>query len=288
MFLSSNEVLLLIGGLTFISILLVLNSYQKTVLTFYTFSTSSPLSSPPIIYGNFTCQTWKNASYINERKYRECLSWGQDGSFWAVQGLRHTAHKDRLNSSSLIVEIGGNRGHDIVEFVKLYNTSIISYEPLTENYNNLVEQFKTNSRIEFRQFGVGSRARNISVELRDTGNAGTSIFRKVLSENSSNVQQIQLLDVMKELRNIQRTRTKDNMIDMISINCEGCEFEILPALVLNGMLPYFRNLQFASHGGLVQDTSCIYCLIEQALEQTHRINFHYRLLWEGWILKNQT
>ena len=241
----------------------------------------------PVIYGSFTCDTWKNFTYINESKYRGCLGWGPDGGFWSVEGLRHTAHKNLLNSSSLIVEVGGNRGHDTVKFIELYNATIISYEPLKEMCKNLSKLFNYYPRAEFHPYGFGGRARFLKIEPNDAGNAGTSIFRPLTSPNSSLIQEIELLDIVKVMNKIRHTRTKDGIIDMLSINCEGCEFEILPALILNDMLQYFRIIQFASHTNLVPSASCIYCQIEQALERTHRVNYHYTMLWEGWVMKNK-
>ena len=81
-------------------------------------------------HDSFTCETWKNSSYINFMKYEKCLKWSRNDAFWGVQGIRHTAFKNLLNSSSLIVEVGGNIGHDTSKFIELYNSSIISYEPL--------------------------------------------------------------------------------------------------------------------------------------------------------------
>ncbi len=105
------------------------------------------LLSSMIVYGNFTCKTWRNFSYIDVSKYQECLKMGADGSFWAVEGLRHTAHKKLLNSSSLVIEVRGNRGHDTVKFIEFHNLSIISYEPLVEMWKSLTEQFKSNPKI---------------------------------------------------------------------------------------------------------------------------------------------
>jgi len=272
---------LLSSGIICFSILLFLKSDKNPFILF--FNVTKPSSA--IVYGDFTCDTWMNASYIDPIKYHECVDWNADGSFWAVEGLRHTAHKNLLNSSSLIIEIGGNRGHDIVKFIELYNSSIISYEPLVSMWKNLTEQFKWNPKIEIQPYGFGNRARNLSVEPHDYGNAGTSIFRKLSAANSSKIEQIQLLDVVQVIENIRKTRTTNGMIDMISINCEGCEFEILPALILNNMTQYFRIIQFSTHTDLFAASSCIYCQIEQALHRTHGSVYHYRKLWEGWSLK---
>ena len=223
-------------------------------------------------------------SYINERKYQECLSLGSDGSFWGVEGLRHTAHKHLFNSSSLIIEVGGNRAHDTVKFVEFHNPWIISYEPLVSMVVNLTEQFKSNPKVQIQPYGLGNRARSLLIERNDAGNAGTSIFRELSSPNSTLIERIELLDVVEVIEEIRRTRTKDGMIDMISINCEGCEFEIIPALILNNLTQYFRVIQFASHINLVPHSSCIYCQIEQAFQRTHKTLFYFSKLWEGWVL----
>ncbi|CAF0895143.1 unnamed protein product [Adineta steineri] len=215
------------------------------------------------------------------------MTWGSDGSFWNVEKVRHTGHKGLLNSSSLIIEVGGNRGHDTVEFIRLYDPWIISYEPLVSMAKNLTEQYKSNSKVKIHPYGLGSYARNLRIEPHDYGNAGTSIFRKLSSENSSQIVQVELLDIVKVIQDIRQTKTKNGIIDLLSINCEGCEFEILPALILNNMTQYFRIIQFATHLGLVPEASCIYCQIELGLEVTHQHLFHYTKLWEGWLFKNK-
>jgi FkbM family methyltransferase len=221
-------------------------------------------------------------------KYEKCLKWSRNDAFWSVQGIRHTSFKNLLNSSSLIVEVGGNIGQDTSKFIRLYNSSIITFEPLVPMAKDLIKQFKTNPKIEIQPYGLGNRARNLSVEPADSSNTGTSIFRKLSSTNSSIIQQIQLLEVIRVIENIRRTKTKDGIIDMISINCEGCEFEIIPALILNNLTQYFRIIQFATHIDVLKNASCIYCQIEQALERTHQIIYHYTMLWEAWVLKNKT
>ncbi|CAF4247551.1 unnamed protein product, partial [Adineta steineri] len=141
------------------------------------------------------------------------MTWGSDGSFWNVEKVRHTGHKGLLNSSSLIIEVGGNRGHDTVAFIKLYDPWIISYEPLVSMAKNLTEQFRSNSKVKIHPYGLGSYARNLRIEPHDYGNAGTSIFRKLSSENSSQIVQVELLDIVKVIQDIRQTKTKNGIID---------------------------------------------------------------------------
>ena len=273
---------IVISFCSFILLLLTIRSHQITSVRLLTSVDSSRRS---IVYRNFSCETWRNLTFINESEYQQCLGWGSDGSFWDVDSIRHTAHVGLLNASSIIVEVGGNRGHDTIKFIQLYDPFIISYEPLVQMWKSLVDEYKNNSKVEFLPYGLGSHARSVLIEPADAGNAGTSIFRPLSSPNSTLIQEIHLLNIVQVINTIRQTRTRTGVIDMISINCEGCEFEILPALIVNGMLKYFRIIQFASHISLVPDSSCIYCQIEQALKMTHQVKYHYSKLWEGWTLK---
>ena len=280
MILMKKFIQLLFLGLLFLILFLSVKHNENNLIWefdgFFRFSTA--------VCANFSCQTWKNISYINQSKYEACLSVGADDSFWLFEGIRHTAHKHLLNSSSLIIEVGGNRAHDTVKFVEFHNPWIISFEPLVFMAKNLTDQFKDNPKVQVRPYGLGNHARRLLVEPNDAGNAGTSIFRPLTSPNSSSIEHIELLDIVKVIQDIRKTRTRDGMIDMISINCEGCEFEVIPALILNNLTQYFRIIQFASHINLVPEASCIYCQIKQSFERTHQSLFYFSKLWEGWVL----
>ncbi|CAF0984677.1 unnamed protein product [Adineta ricciae] len=237
---------------------------------------------------SYTCETRQNISNAQIMNYRTCLTSQGNWNFWSVESLRHTAHKHLFNSSSLIIEVGGNRGHDTVEFIKLHNPWIMSYEPLPFMAKNLSNMFKSNPKVQIFPYGLGNHARNVSIEPNDYGNAGTSLYRPLSSKNSSNIVQVEILEIVEVIENIRRTKSKNGMIDMISINCEGCEFEIIPALIINNLTQFFRVIQFGSHIGLVPSGLCIYCQIEEGLERTHTTLFHYNKVWEGWVLKNKT
>ncbi|CAM4864922.1 unnamed protein product [Rotaria socialis] len=271
----------LITGLTIVMTSLPMLYFLKSNNDFLTLTTSASDSTISAVHEIFSCNSCKNLSYIDVPKYKNCLKQSRNDQFWTFHGLRHTSFKNLLNSSSLIIEVGGNTGLDTSQFITLYNPSIISFEPIVEMSKGLVEKFKTNPKIEIQPYGLGSQARNVSIELFDTDNAGTSIFRKLSLKNSANIQTIQLLNVVQVIENIRNTRTQNGIIDMISINCEGCEFEILPALIHSNMIKYFRIIQFGSHMNFLSGSSCIYCQIEQSLEQTHEIKNRESEIFSG-------
>ena len=279
----------------FCSKLLIFLAFSLVILTFFlsrnpdldsnSFVNLSKSETLSKINGGFTCQTWNSSSYINVEKYEKCLTSKRDESFWPVANIRHSAYKNYLNSSSLIIEVGGNIGHDTEKFINMYNCSIISYEPIRSMSKELVRRFQTNNKIMIRPFGLGSSNRTLSIRLEGNDNAGTNVFQNHPSLNDSHSEPIEILNIVDEIHWIRKNRTSNGIIDMISINCEGCELEILPAMIRTNLTQYFRIIQFSTHIHLVDETSCIYCQIEQALEQTHQINYHYNLLWEGWVKK---
>ena len=243
---------------------------------------NTPISrwfSPDI---NLVCPSWTNSSNLNADQFQECFYADSNDDFWSREGIRHTAFEGLLDSSSLILEIGGNRGHDTMKFNDLYKSSIISYEPLMSMWTSLREKFKTNPKVDIRRFGVGNQSRKLFIERAGDKNIASSMFHTISDPQSSTVEEIQILNAVDVVNDIRKTRPT---IDLISMNCEGCEFEILPALIENNMTHHFRIIQFASHSSLLPGGNCIYCQIEQALMRTHRTIYRYNKLWEAWILK---
>ena len=275
-----NKLTVILSLSTVILTIFLLQNFHRTSISTVNRSKSPELSK---VIGSYTCRTWNELPYINVSKYQTCLSSTRDEGFWPVESIRHTAYKGLLNSSSLIVEVGGNIGLDTEKFVALYNCSIISYEPLRSMSDNLVKKFQTNGKVTIRPYGLGSSARTLAIRLEGADNTGTSVFQTGSLLNNSRSEQIELLNIIDEIQSIRKNRTANGMIDLITINCEGCEFEILPALARANLTQYFRIIQFSTHIKLVDETSCIYCQIQQALERTHRVKYRYNLLWEGWV-----
>lgn len=226
------------------------------------------------------CPRWKNFSSIDVNRYERCFYRSRNDDFWPVERLRHEAFKNLLNSSSFIIEIGGNIGYDTQRFIELYDPSIITFEPLVKMAKDLERKFSTNPKVEVRPVGLGNRKRKEIIKQAGSDNSGSSIFHKNRYESSPRVEEIQIENIVNVINEI---RMKQPTIDMLTMNCEGCEFEILDALIENDLLKHFRIVQIASHVDLLPDGHCQYCLFQQRLDDTHRIIYHYFKLWEAWI-----
>ena len=78
-------------------------------------------------------------------------------------------------------------------------------------------------------------------------------------------------------------------IDLLVVNCEGCEYGFFESIIKGGMLKQFRKIIFSRHS--LNKTEAFqrihqfvprYCRIAQALCKTHKPTFMYPWIWEGW------
>ena len=230
------------------------------------------------------CPDWKSSSSIDVEQFEKCFYTDVNEDFWLDENIRHRAFKNLLNSSSLIIEVGGNRGHDTERFIELYDPFIISYEPLSSMNKKLEEKFLNRTKIQVQPFGLGNRTRQTLIERVGQENIASSIFHSVSNQQTTNVERIQIFNIVDVIHQIRKNST--GFIDMITMNCEGCEFEILPALMKNDLIRSFRIIQIATHVSLIPSGPCIYCEIQNHLRRTHRSIYHYHKLWEAWILRD--
>lgn len=87
------------------------------------------------------------------------------------------------------------------------------------------------------------------------------------------------------------TETSSNTVDMLSLNCNGCEYELLQNLMSNHKLQYFDRLQLIwdKSPGLGEDRRQRRCKMEEEMMKTHALRFYSSSGWEGWerIQKDQ-
>ena len=76
------------------------------------------------------------------------------------------------------------------------------------------------------------------------------------------------------------------MVDFLYVNCEGCEYDLLPDIINTRIIASVRRLHVQFH---LQDSSAQSvhrrCLIREALRKTHEPVFAFPFVWEGWVLK---
>ena len=207
---------------------------------------------------------------LNENRREDMIRYQRNNA----EPMRHS-HLSYLKPESVVIEIGGNRGHDTGKMVDLYDPFIITLEPVESMANTLKEKFKDNEKVTVLNFGLGKVIGEVFVDLKGDLGEGTSAFAK----NAGNTSLI-LANTTEILLRIGAGKFD---IDLFLLNCEGCEFEVLEAIISSGLVTKFKNIQFQAHDlPDIRDHDNRYCQIEALLNRTHSPTYRYRYVWEHW------
>lgn len=205
------------------------------------------------------------------------------GEFWKgeTQYIRHKHHR-YLTSKSLVIDIGGNKGEDADAMIQAYHPGIyVILEPINSLFTLLVEKFKSNENVILYNFGLAARDSKFYVNVLGHGGDATSVFQGNKGGKCE-------LNVFNTTDFMYRLGVPCLDIDLITINCEGCEFEILETLISSGLISKFRHVQFATHPLLSQLEKPVerYCEIQERLARTHVIDYQFKFCWETWKRKD--
>ncbi len=181
-------------------------------------------------------------------------------------------HKYNLTEQSHVVEVGGHDGKWAEEIFSTYGCRITIFEPLAEHYNLLKRRFKNNPKITIRHYGLMDK--NISIPISREG-GHSSLFRIDRSSPSEEVCMVRASDFFNE----------KGEIDLISFNCEGCEYVVIPHLIEEGLIEKFKNIQIQFHN-ISGDAEYLMNNIRKRLSQTHYPTHQYDFVWDNWRRKD--
>ena len=72
-------------------------------------------------------------------------------------------------------------------------------------------------------------------------------------------------------------------VDLLHVNCEGCEWEMLENIIKAGEHKHIRTIQFGSHYfPQVPGITGRYCRIREELNKTHSMVYGQAWAWERW------
>lgn len=173
-----------------------------------------------------------------------------------------------IDSESIVFDVGMWTGDWTNEISSRYNPFIFGFEPIDLFYKTAKERFKSNSKIKICNCGLGGENRKdiISVD-RDS----SSLFRKAPSTEHIIIRDIFELLITSDLEKI----------DLLALNCEGCEYEILQRLITTRIINKIKKLFIQFHFIREEDQMLRGNLIKE-LAKTHIQNYCYLSVWELW------
>ncbi|KAL3885240.1 hypothetical protein ACJMK2_025328 [Sinanodonta woodiana] len=168
---------------------------------------------------------------VRERDVNVSRFWGKE------EHIRTTHHTYLRNKDAGMIEIGGNRGDDATEFVKLVKVVIV---------------------------GLGIKNKVAMVNNEGVDGDATSKF---LGSNGKTP--LYIANATKFLMNLGVGLFH---VDLLTTNCEGCEYEVLETILSTNLINYIKNFQFATHSTLkgLEDPLGRYCKIQELLRRTHK------------------
>ncbi|OWF40878.1 uncharacterized protein LOC110463234 [Mizuhopecten yessoensis] len=211
-------------------------------------------------------------NYESDCKAAHTRFWSGDNQY-----VRHHHHK-YLTNRSLMIDVGGNVGEDAEYFIQRYNPkSYVILEPLKLLYRNLVKKFENRRNIVTYNFGLAKKNDVFMVSIEGNDGDATSPFMATTDGTCS-------LKVVNTTVFLTTLGVGCYDVDLLTINCEGCEYDVLESLLATSLINSFKHIQFATHTKLASlvDPVNRYCRIQELLQRTHRISYSYKFNWETW------
>jgi len=219
--------------------------------------------------------------------FRACRALGQANYHmpgWDV--LMRRLDCDALGSNSVVMEVGASIGKDAAEYVRRYDPYLVAFEPLSSSLQGLQSKFAGQPKVLVLPYGLGAE----NATQQQCGSEGSSSAFAACEAPTH----IQVVDVASALRDVERqlaargAQPLHSATVMLSINCEGCEYDLLEALIEHRLLSLFAVVQLSRHGqeyfGIhVPDVVPRYCRIQEELGRTHRVEWMYEWMWERWV-----
>eukprot|EP00746_Dinoflagellata_sp_MGD_P163563 gnl/MRDRNA2_/MRDRNA2_91675_c0_seq1.p1 gnl/MRDRNA2_/MRDRNA2_91675_c0~~gnl/MRDRNA2_/MRDRNA2_91675_c0_seq1.p1 ORF type:complete len:283 (-),score=43.88 gnl/MRDRNA2_/MRDRNA2_91675_c0_seq1:22-870(-) len=207
---------------------------------------------------------------------------GECGSTWShlPQATIETRH-ELFPGTRVIVDIGGNTGEDVKGFLYHYpDAQIFTFEPIPQFYNYLKNYFAGYANVRIYNYGVSDRDQEAIFNVDGPASSGLN------STGNGNRVYVKLRDINAVLSEV-RQETK-GVLDVVSINCEGCEYTALERMMGTGWLgstqqksvPFVQVSWHIVDG--VDNRLQRRCAIEHALEKKYEPVYHSYFGWSGW------
>jgi len=195
---------------------------------------------------------------------------------------------EKLNfNNGLIIYIGGNvQAGDAPTLMNLCpNCKLHIFEPIPQFNEQLEKKYKelaetNNWDVTVHKFGLGATNRIIKLPASAIQGVRTDTMAAG-SETKDGEQYVELpiKTVEEALKDL------DGEIDLIHMNCEGCEWEVFENIIDNNIDNRIKQIQWSAHfSEFVENITKRYCNILEVFKKTRTKVYGQSWSWERWDL----
>ena len=197
----------------------------------------------------------------------------------------------RFNSATLWY-IGGHREchvgqQTIINSPNAFNKLII-FEPTPVFFKELEINLAHFNKVSviLNNYGLSNKNYSIWSELRGAATSSRNSFTADVVKKYQNYQELRIRDFYSALKENTFNKTAQNMLYM---NCEGCEIEVMEALLDNKLAHYFSIIHIATHFLRNENNKYImaYCKISEKLVKTHKKVYGFMFAQDRWIIRSK-
>ena len=135
--------------------------------------------------------------------------------------------------------------------------------------------------VTLHNYGLGDTTRTIFLSEADLKGQGT--FGMKDNKDEGKKIPLEIIDARTVLNNV-TGGVKD--LDLLHVNCEGCEYEMLENIIKAGLHWRIKIIQFGTH--FFQEIPRLterFCAIRSELKKSHRMVYGLAFGWERWDRK---
>lgn len=195
--------------------------------------------------------------------------------------VKRFSYPRRFDANAVVVDIGSFVGLDLVQFMQNGappTIQVYTYEPVPSIRAELAKNVAAYPGIKIHPYGVGYS--NEKMCFITEGGASTGQDRD--ATHAVPITDSRCTDV-SEIVDIRSVIEPLSRVDLLHINCEGCELGVLKRLT-EGDMSKIKAIEVQVHGNWVKPED--YCDLEHKLqERGYRLEYRYQFVWELWVRK---
>ena len=209
--------------------------------------------------------------------------WNADDRFLPLPLLENN------NNNCSVWEVGAHtRALDTQTFLEKYpNCMYHPYEPIEKYFKELKLYWDNETQVIPHNYGVDIKNTDFQVPRQQVekgqasylgDNLGAEKVTAAREEEKTTIVFKEFWEAVKD--------AGDMVPTLVHMNCEGCEWDLLPNLYKAGILPALQVIQIGFHNyGSVSmgERAWQLCEIRQMLNQTHEMHFGVPFGWERWV-----